>query len=153
MSSILNSILINELHDFRIKKYKSFSFLFIFNTRSVHWKVIRCSIYRFEKAFDTVDHNILFGKLRKICVIDPFQVLLHSYLIGRTQMVKIGNSIFNPISVLSPLSSLIFLIFINDIESIFKFCRFFLCADNFISIEKITQVDQVRDLEQYYSKT
>ena len=75
----------------------------------------------FHKAFDMVDHNILLQKLSCISVTGNFLHILRSYLIGRTQCVKIGttNSSMLPISSGVPqgsiLAPVLFQVFINDL--------------------------------------
>ena len=57
----------------------------------------------FSKAFDTVSHNILLGKLRK-CGLDECSVRwIENWLNGRTQMVVISGieSSWRPVIVVS----------------------------------------------------
>jgi len=58
----------------------------------------------FSKAFDTVSHNILLGKLRK-CGLDEWSVRwIENWLNGRIQRVVISNTESNrrPVKVVSP---------------------------------------------------
>ena len=82
-----------------------------------------CSVFLdFAKAFDTVNHNILFSKLGYYGVRRLPLKLMKSYLLDGIQCVKIGGSTSKHAvstcgvpqgSVLGPL---LFLVYINDIH-------------------------------------
>jgi len=77
----------------------------------------------FSKAFDTVSHNILIGKLRK-CRPDEQSVrLIENWLNGRAQRVVISGAESNRRSVTSDvpqgsvLSSVLYHVFISDLDA------------------------------------
>lgn len=75
----------------------------------------------FKKAFDLVNHSILLDKLEAIGIRGNALRWFESYLTGRTQRVRIGDTLSPPQAVLSGvpqgavLSANLFLIFINDL--------------------------------------
>ncbi|KAL4240342.1 hypothetical protein ACF0H5_001132 [Mactra antiquata] len=88
-----------------------------------------------QKAFYTVDHNILFGKLELMGVKSV--TWFKSYLSGRKQVVNIGKT-FSKASAVSCgvpqgsiLGPLLFLCYVNDmVTSIDKDCKLILYADD-----------------------
>ena len=89
-----------------------------------------------KKAFDTVDHKILFKKLEYYGIRGVPNAWFASYLSNRKQFVSIAdtNSDFQSLicgvpqgSVLGPL---LFLIYINDFENCSTLCDFHLFADD-----------------------
>ena len=90
----------------------------------------------FQKAFDTVNHDILLSKLDHYGLRGNINNWFKSYLTGRKQYVSI-NGFKSDESVLnhgvpqgSVLGPLLFLIYINDLYACIKFCITYHFADD-----------------------
>lgn len=98
----------------------------------------------FAKAFDRVNHKILLHKLLSFGISSSLLNWFESYLTGRVQIVKIKNfysdDIYVPSGVPqgSHLGPLLFLIFVNDIPTIFKNSDCLLFADDLKIYRRIT---------------
>ena len=82
-------------------------------------------------AFDTVDHRLLLNMLQfKYRITGSALAWLKSFLTGRLQRVKIGNSLSDPLLVLfgvaqgSILGPLLFNLYCSSINEVFKSCGF-----------------------------
>lgn len=115
---------------------------------------VDCIYTDFAKAFDLVDHKILVAKLRTYGIQDPFLSWVSSFLEGRTQIVKIRNFLSEPIAVHSGvpqgshISPLLFLVFINDITTVFKYSKVLLFADDAKFFLKIHSIEDCRHLQE-----
>ena len=75
-----------------------------------------------QKAFDTIDHNILIEKLKTISFYDYNVNWFHSYLTDQAFLVNIQNKYSSISKILwgvpqgSILGSLLFLIYVNDMK-------------------------------------
>lgn len=93
-----------------------------------------------SKAFDTVNHKLLLKKLHCIGIRGYTYSWFESYLSGRTQIVKIDNTISSEIPVNggvpqgSILGPLLFLIFINDFCNLNLNCDIITFADDTVLV-------------------
>ena len=89
-----------------------------------------------KKAFDTVDHGIMLGKLKSIGVTSTHLAWFNSYLSCRCQKTVIGqaSSSIRKVSVGVPqgsiLGPLLFTIYINDIPTVLRNSTVTLFADD-----------------------
>ena len=88
-----------------------------------------------QKAFYTVNHNIMLQKLEAIGLHKSAIVWFKSYLCERQQSVEINETISKPMTVTcgvpqgSILGPLLFLIYIHDISTAVH-CKLLLYADD-----------------------
>ena len=88
-----------------------------------------------QKAFDTIDHDVLLQKLYAIGFSKRTVNWFKSYLSNRSFKVNLGNNFSQPASVScgvpqgSILGPLLFLIYVNDMSQAVK-CDLFLYADD-----------------------
>jgi len=101
--------------------------------KALNNKTLAGSVFcNLEKAFDSVNHDILLSKLSYYGISGKAKSLLKSYLQNRHQRVLITNSLFNPNTVSkwtkikcgvlqgSILGPLLFLLYINDLPTAVK---------------------------------
>ena len=98
---------------------------------------IGCGIFvDLQKAFDTVEHDILLSKLEHYSVCGLANDWFQSHLTSRKQYVSINGYDSNLADVKfgvpqgSVLGPLLFLIYINDLNQALKFCKVHHFADH-----------------------
>ena len=98
---------------------------------------IGCGIFvDLQKAFDTVDHQILLTKLNHYGICGVSNDWFKSYLSNRNQYVSI-NGFDSGLAAIncgvpqgSVLGPLLFILYINDLNHTIKFCKVYLFADD-----------------------
>ncbi len=106
-----------------------------------------------QKAFDTVDHNILLNKLRTFNSSDKSISWFQQYLLGRFQAVRTRGttSSFLPMtcgvlqgSILGPM---LFILYINDLEKYLELSKVSLYADDMaLYVQARSQAEIMLDL-------
>ena len=108
-----------------------------------------------QKAFDTVNHDILLTKLKCLGLNDIAVSWFHSYLNGRTQVVNVDHSLSSARSIScgvpqrSNLGPLLFLIYINDMTAAVN-CKLLLYADDsalLVSGKNVSEIEAILSAE------
>lgn len=90
----------------------------------------------FSKAFDTLNHELLFAILKSIGMSNKVINFFRSYLENRTQKVKISNNLSVPLGISSGvpqgsiLGPLLYTLYTLDFENVIKYCHAHFYADD-----------------------
>ena len=90
----------------------------------------------FAKAFDKVDHDLLLKKLSRYGIVGKLHSWIASFLKGRTQTVVVDGMksfvslVLSGVPQGTVLGPILFLLFINDIETSLKHCKIRCFADD-----------------------
>lgn len=108
-----------------------------------------CAVFvDLRKAFDTLDHEILLRKLKKIGIEDDCLNWISEYLNNRQQCTRVNDSTSSPkkaptgVPQGSVLGPLLFILYINDLVKNFTSCTYFLYADDLVMV--LSDHDPVR---------
>lgn len=169
---LFDAIVANKLSDFFLHKIISTQHGFIRGRSTVSNLLVFTEFVRgaldsstqvdaiyldFSKAFDTVNHGRLISKLGNLGICGSLLQWLNSFLLGRTQSVRIKGFLSSDFAAPSGvpqgshLGPLLFIVFINDICDKFNFVHSLLYADDlklYASIKSPLDASKVqRDLD------
>ena len=109
-----------------------------------------------RKAFDTVDPNTLFAKLKSVGVSDDSLVWFKSYLCNRKICTCMNLAMSDPLDIMygvaqgSILGPLLFTVYINDIIQSIHGCSIHLYADDtvlYFSDKDVSRIEQTLNIQ------
>ena len=147
ISKIFERVMYNRLNDFLVQHDVIYQFQFGFQKKILSIteeirklldkKLFACGVFvDLEKAFDTVNHQILISKLDHYGIRGIANIWLKSYLSNRYQCVKYEDVISERLPITcgvpqgSILGPLLFLLYINDMNKALTFSTTYHFADD-----------------------
>ena len=134
-----NSLLLDKQHGFRKSHSTLHSAAQLVNYVNTNLDCRRPTLAAyidFRKAFDCVQHDLLIDKLRRMYLHPTVIDWIGSYLQGREQKVY-ANGVFSASKVVtqgvpqgSVLGPLFYIVYANDLSSLFNNCEFAMYADD-----------------------
>ena len=134
-----NNILNNTQHGFRHGNSTETLLLNFYDhlTYSPDNKLVTdCVFFDFQKAFDTVPHDLLLYRISSTGINHTILHWISDFLTNRTQKVRVGHSISDSVSVPSGvvqgsvLGPTLFNMFINEIDGELEYCNILKYADD-----------------------
>ena len=106
-----------------------------------------------KKAFDSVPHDLLLLKLRKLGINGKTLSWISDYLDQRTQRVYVGGKLSSSVIVESGvpqggvLSGLFFALYVNDLPNVLRCCSLSLYADDAKIYSPILQNSAIENIQ------
>ena len=169
VSKILERLVYNKIMPFLLNSFSTYQFgflpkrsttqqlLLVLNTihKAIHTsKAVDILYLDFRKAFDTVSHGKLLGKLWSIGIRGNLWQWFKAYLSNRQQCVKINNNFSSMLPVISGvpqgsiLGPLLFAVFINDLPNCVSSSTSYLFADDTKCLKVISNQIDIQILQE-----
>lgn len=156
MNEVLDSILVYNQHGFR--KGLSCATQLVTTIHAIAKSVdsrqcIQTALLDFSKAFDKVSHNQLLGKLSQNNIPPNIVKWIASFLSDRAQRVLLDGdqSAVLPVKSGVPQGSVLgpslFLLYINDLVEVIKFCEIKLFADDILIYAELKDIQSVSNFQ------
>ena len=107
-----------------------------------------CVFFDLSQAFDSISHRKLLWKLSRYSMYPACLAWLKDFFTIRNRAVKIKSALSSPINCISGtpqgsvVSSLLFLIYVNDLPSVIKLSKIFLYVDNVKLCKSISSIQR-----------